>query len=129
MTSELFDHIDARVRDVSAARRFYDPFCSAIGLTKAVVTGDWVLYECEDTTGPFIGITGDAEFLPNRCRIAMSAKTRADVDRVAQIVAESGATEYEAPRLCPEYTEDYYASFFSDPDGNRWEICHRSTLH
>jgi catechol 2,3-dioxygenase-like lactoylglutathione lyase family enzyme len=128
MTLEFCDHVDARVRDVTAARRFYDAFCGAIGLTNAVVSGDWVLYSPDDSTGPFIGITSDPEFLPNHCRIAMRAKTRSDVDRVAAAVAEAGAGEFEPPRLCPEYTEDYYASFFSDLDGNRWEICHRSNL-
>lgn len=128
MTTEYFDHIDVRVRDLSVARSFYDAFCSAVGLTKAVESGDWVLYGCDDSTKPFIGVTSDSEFLPNRCRIAFRAKTRDDVDRVAKIVAGAGAGEYEAPRPCPEYTEDYYASFFSDPDGNRWEICYRSTL-
>jgi catechol 2,3-dioxygenase-like lactoylglutathione lyase family enzyme len=127
MTQDFCDHIDARVKDLTAARRFYDAFCSAIGLTNARVSGDWVLYGSEDWTGTFIGVTSDREFTPNRCRIAMRAKTRADVDRIARIVADAGAGEYEAPHLCPEYSEDYYASFFSDPDGNRWEICHRTT--
>ncbi|HZZ00097.1 MAG TPA: VOC family protein [Candidatus Baltobacteraceae bacterium] len=123
-----FDHIDVRVGNLPAARRFYDALCNAIGLTKAAVSGDWVLYGCEDSTGPFIGVTSDSEFLPNRCRIAIRAKTRDDVDRIAKALAEVGAGEYEAPRLCPEYASDYYASFFCDPDGNRWEVCHRSTV-
>ena len=126
MKPDFCDHIDVRVKDLAGVREFYDAFCGALGLTNAHVSGDWVLYESEDSTGPFIGVTSDREFSPNRCRIAMRAKTRDDVDRIARIVADAGAGEYEAPHVCPEYTEDYYASFFCDPDGNRWEVCHRT---
>jgi len=34
----------------------------------------------------------------------------------------AGAGNYEAPALCDEIAENYYASFFEDPDGNRLEV-------
>ena len=32
-------------------------------------------------------------------------------------------TAIEGPGIHPEYGDDYYAVFFEDPDGNRYEIC------
>jgi heme-degrading monooxygenase HmoA len=121
----LCDHLDVRVRSLAAARRFYDPFCAALELTCAAAGAEWVTYESPDSTAPFIAIAADADFTPSHSRIALRADSRGDVDRIAKVARESGAANFEAPHLCPEYAEGYYAAFFDDPDGNRYEICHR----
>jgi catechol 2,3-dioxygenase-like lactoylglutathione lyase family enzyme len=121
----LYDHIDVRVRNVQTARSFYDPFCKALGLTEITESDTWIVYDSPDSTEPFLAIDSDPDFKPNRTRIAFHGDTRADVDRISAAAAEAGALEYEAPHVCPEYTPGYYASFFSDPDGNRYEVCCR----
>jgi hypothetical protein len=45
----------------------------------------------------------------------------AAVDRAAEGLREAGMHATE-PRYYPEYDPDYYATFFSDPDGVRLEV-------
>jgi hypothetical protein len=45
----------------------------------------------------------------------------AAVDEAARRFGQAGIT-CSAPQLYPEYASDYYASFFSDPDGIRLEL-------
>jgi len=37
-----------------------------------------------------------------------------------------GACAVEGPGYCHDYTPGYYAVFFEDADGNKWEICCRT---
>jgi hypothetical protein len=91
-----------------------------------VVVGErWIVYESSDTTDAFLAICDDPDFSPSRTRVALRADSRDDVERIADIARASGALEFEPAHACPEYGEGYYASFFTDPDGNRYEICFR----
>jgi catechol 2,3-dioxygenase-like lactoylglutathione lyase family enzyme len=121
----LCDHLDVRVRDLERARAFYDPVCAALGLWQAHPGGEWVVYETDDPVRAFLAITADPAFAASHSRIAFRARSAEDVERIAFVAKSSGAVDFEPPVLCPEYAEGYYASFFSDPDGNRYEICFR----
>ena len=46
------------------------------------------------------------------------------MDAAAGLLLECGV-EVSEPRLYPEYTPDYYATFFHDPDGIELEIVNR----
>jgi glyoxylase I family protein len=48
----------------------------------------------------------------------------ADVDLAAKLLREAGI-EVSAPKFYPEYTPDYYAIFFCDPDDIEVEIVNR----
>jgi catechol 2,3-dioxygenase-like lactoylglutathione lyase family enzyme/heme-degrading monooxygenase HmoA len=119
------DHLDVRVTDVQRARAFYDPVCAELGLTRIGVGEQFVTYESTDTTAPFLAITAELDFTPSRTRIALRGDSHEHVERVARAAKNHGARRFEAPHLCPEYAEGYYAAFFEDPDGNRYEICYR----
>lgn len=59
--------------------------------------------------------------------IAFCAEDRDDVDRfyreVLKPLADAGLCIVEdAPCDCPEYNEGYYATFFTDPDGLKYEF-------
>ncbi|MGB6517461.1 MAG: VOC family protein [Candidatus Cybelea sp.] len=123
----FFDHLDVRVSNLYAARAFYDPFCAALGLTRVDAGSQWIVYESPSPDAPFLALTADREVAPCKTRVALRAGSREEVERIARIAADAGATRFEAPHLCPEYAEGYYAAFFEDLDGNRYEICHRVT--
>jgi catechol 2,3-dioxygenase-like lactoylglutathione lyase family enzyme/heme-degrading monooxygenase HmoA len=120
------DHLDVRVSDLLAARTFYDPFCASLGLTEVDAGSQWVVYESPNPAAPFLAITAEEEFGPCRTRAALRGASKEDVDRIARAARDAGATRFVPPQLCPEYSEGYYAAFFDDPDGNRYEICHRA---
>jgi predicted lactoylglutathione lyase len=75
-----------------------------------------------DGLAEFFGVTESAHFIPNENRIAFRAESDAEVDRMARIAADAGARHIEGPMV---YEAGYYAVFFEDPFGNRFEICHR----
>ena len=55
--------------------------------------------------------------------LAFRAESRADVDRLYLELQAIGATIVSPPREYPEYTPaGYYALYFKDPDGIKYEI-------
>jgi predicted enzyme related to lactoylglutathione lyase len=126
MKTRCFDHIDLRVRDMSAAVTFYEKLLPAIGFTERSDDSTWVTFTAGGSDKPeFFGFTEDSEHQPNGSRISFWAETREEVDRVAEIVKRVGGRNLEGPELCAEYSPDYYACFFEDPSGNKLEICCR----
>jgi len=121
-----YDHVDARVRDVAAARRLYDVLMPELGLTEIKTFQTGVEYYEAHRPGArrFFGIHEDRSHRPNDTRICFAAETPADVDRLAKIVASAGANAIEGPEIPYSY-EKYYAVFFKDPSGNSLEIAYR----
>jgi catechol 2,3-dioxygenase-like lactoylglutathione lyase family enzyme len=57
--------------------------------------------------------------------LAFRADSRAEVDRLHRELVAIGADIVIAPREFPEFTPPgYYACFFKDPDGIKYEIVH-----
>lgn len=129
MKTRRFDHIDLRVDDLATAKLFYAQLLPALGF--AVENGDkeWCGWKAEGP-GPveFFGLDEDRTHRPNENRIAFWAETRAEVDRLAEVVRQAGGSNLEGPALWREYSPGYYAIFFEDPSGNKLEICCRQSL-
>lgn len=137
MRPSPFDHIDLRVRKVTRARRFYDAFLPAVGFTHVRAGGrgqaddqdePWAFYGLEtpgEAKPPFIWLTEEPDHRGGANRIAFWAGSEAEVDRLAAVVRAAGAQVIEGPEYCYEYTPGYYAVFFEDEDGNKWEVCFR----
>jgi catechol 2,3-dioxygenase-like lactoylglutathione lyase family enzyme len=127
-----FDHIDLRVRDLAAARPLYDELLPALGLIERLETVDSVEYY-EPRHVPvrprrFFGLNLDPGHVPNANRIAFTAESAADVDRLAGLVRSAGARIIEGPEIL-DSADAYYAVFFEDASGNRLEIAYRKPHH
>ena len=61
-------------------------------------------------------------YAPGLHHVAFAVESRADVDAIHAAAVEAGAEVLHAPQLWPEYAEDYYATFFLDPDWFRIEV-------
>ena len=129
MKTRFFDHIDLRVRDRKKADEFYRQVLPAIGFT--CDTGDAEL-SCFTVPGEgkreFFCFNEDPRHTPGETRISFWAETQEEVDRVAAVVKSAGGRVLEGPEMCVEYTPNYYAVFFEDPDGNKLEICCRTPV-
>ncbi len=118
-----FDHIDLRVRDLGAARPFYEVLLPALGFTHEAGIAGWVTYEAPGADAPvFFGLTESPRHAANECRIAFWAESHAEVQRLAALAVQAGACNIEGPLY---EAPGYYAVFFEDPSGNRLEICYR----
>jgi predicted lactoylglutathione lyase len=119
-----FDHIDLRVPDLTKATPFYELLLPALGFTRNVSVEGWLTFGVVDgDITEFFGVAESPAHVPNENRIAFWVKSRADVDRIAEVAALAGARNIEGPM---DYETGYYAVFFEDPCGNRLEACHRS---
>ncbi|MGH7206855.1 MAG: VOC family protein [Nitrospiraceae bacterium] len=121
-----YDHIDLRVRNLSEARPFYEILLPALGFTRDATIEGWLQFEAAGADGAteFFGITESPQHVANECRIAFWADNPSEVNRLAEIAVRAGARNVEGPAYEDPH---YYAVFFEDPCGNRFEVCHRTT--
>jgi predicted lactoylglutathione lyase len=126
MSVNRFQHIDLRVCDMKAAYPFYAKFLSTVGFPAEDSGEKWKVFVGTGKAPhrPWFAFIEDVSHRPNGNRIAFSAASREEVDRLAAIARDAGARNMSGPRACPEYTPSYYAAFFEDPSGNCLEICH-----
>ena len=121
-------HIDVHVRALAGPRRIFDQLMPALGFSQIKSDEEYAGYHMPGVRQPFFGLNLDAAHQPGSMRVAFAANSRAHVDELARLVIESGAAHtLEGPEFCPEYSADYYALFFEDDSGNKYEICHRDS--
>lgn len=125
----MFDHLSLGVRDLAAARSFYDALLAPLGAS-LVSAGDAELgygpggeaarfYLYPVATGPVAG---------QGAHIALSAATRLAVDAAFARAVADGATIIRAAGSHPDIAPDYYGAVILDPDGNKLEII-AGTMH
>ena len=123
----LLSHLDVRVRDRAAATDFYDALLGVLGAVKdeGATFTTWQIpppgAPDDREADEWFGITEDPGMAAGSARIAFRAPTRGIVDAIATILPAIGAQAIEMPHEA--YGPAYYACFFSDPDGNRLEVC------
>jgi predicted enzyme related to lactoylglutathione lyase len=119
----LYGHVDLRVRDRERAVAFYEPImrCFGFELRKREPGDEWPTWRRPGSDrNEFFGFEVDANHVPNENRIAFRCSSKEEVDRVAAAAAAAGACDVDGPF---DYGEKYYACFFDDPDGNKFELC------
>jgi predicted lactoylglutathione lyase len=122
----LFSHVDMRVSDAAAVRPFYDALMSLFDTEPTTVRAARYGYTRRygAVRADFFNIFEDPEARPTQTRIAFAAPNRAFIDQVALVVREHGGRNIEGPALLKEAHPTFYAVFFEDPLGNRFEVCH-----
>ena len=61
-------------------------------------------------------------YAPGFHHLALAVERKVDVDLAYEAAVAAGAEILHAPRLWPVYHDNYYATFFQDPDGFRLEV-------
>jgi catechol 2,3-dioxygenase-like lactoylglutathione lyase family enzyme len=61
-------------------------------------------------------------YAPGLHHLALAVESNADVDTVHARAVAAGAEILHAPQVFPQYSPDFYATFFLDPDGFRIEV-------
>lgn len=123
----LFDHLDLRVRNRKSAETFYDVLMPALGFPVKGTSGHCVYYEAVSghPKPEFVALIEEPNHLANHSRIAFWAESARQLDALGELLARAGAKNIEGPLFCPEYSPTYYAVFFEDPSGNRFEVACR----
>ena len=130
----MLDHLGLNVPDLAAARSYYDALMPFLGFEPFFAS------DAEFSYQPAEGRPGTRIFLyeaplPNEYvrknvglqHLAFRARTRDQVDDAHAQAVELDSEVLYAPKLFPNYHENYYASFWFDPHGFLIEIvCHKS---
>lgn len=124
-------HIDLTVKDPQRSRVFYDAVLGFMGYRCVSEHPRGIDYELATPSALVsIGVMkaegagasrAHDRFSPGLHHLAWRAEDRVDVDRAYEFLLELGENILDAPRDYPQYGEGYYAVFFTDPDGLKFE--------
>jgi glyoxylase I family protein len=122
------DHIYVTVPDLERSVAFYDPVMKLLGFRKGTkpIAGEPHVHYFNPVTQYTLRPARAAHaahdpYRPGLHHVCFRVHTREHVDAAARGLQRLGI-EASQPRLYPEYASDYYATFFTDPDGIRIEI-------
>jgi catechol 2,3-dioxygenase-like lactoylglutathione lyase family enzyme len=121
------DHIYVAVSDLDRSENFYDQVMSILGFRKNTFAdeGDRHVQYYNRLFGfvlrPAHIRSKHEPLAPGLHHFCFRVEDVASVDAIASQCQKAGIT-CSPPQLYPEYAPDYYAIFFSDPDGLRLEI-------
>lgn len=114
-------HVDVHVSSLRRTRPLLDALFQSVQYAIRMEDDDFVSY-WKNGVRPSIGFL-EGGSVGGSTRLAFAVATRDEVDAAARAAASHGARIIEGPGLHPEYG-DYYAVFFEDEDGNRYEVAH-----
>ena len=120
----LAHHIDVHVKSLAEPKRLFDALMPALRIGRSRGGEDYCTYYPQHAAAPFLCLMVADEHVAGSMRVAFAADDRTHVDALARIAITHGAQRSEGPELCDEYGPDYYAFFFEDASGNKFEICH-----
>jgi glyoxylase I family protein len=123
------DHVYFSVRSLDRSQDFYDNVMAVLGFRKVarpLAGGDLHVHYfnrvLQLTLRPAHPEAHEHDpYSPGLHHFCFRVADRAAVDLVARELRSRGV-EVTDPRLYSEYHDDYYATFFSDPDGIRLEV-------
>lgn len=125
------DHIYISVSDFQTSELFYDAVMCAFGFKKSdtpiagVPHAHYFNQHLQYTIRPADSSDRCAPYSPGVHHICFQASDRAGVRAAHQVLREL-KIEASKPAEYAEYNDDYYATFFEDPDGIRLEVVARS---
>jgi catechol 2,3-dioxygenase-like lactoylglutathione lyase family enzyme len=121
------DHLYVTVSDLARSEAFYDAVMGAIGFHKNRFTlgGEAHVQYFNRHFGyvlrPARSAGAHDPYAPGLHHLCLRVEGEREVREAAERLNEANISVSE-PRLYPEYAPDYFAVFFSDPDGIRLEI-------
>jgi catechol 2,3-dioxygenase-like lactoylglutathione lyase family enzyme len=127
ITVTTVDHVYVAVSSLPRAEAFYDRVMELLGFKKgtAPIGGDPHVHYFNQVTQysirPARSLRAHDPYAPGLHHLCFRVGSREEVDEAAKGLAALGVAVAE-PAVHPEYADDYYATFFTDPDGLRLEI-------
>lgn len=121
------DHIYITVSDMARSEAFYDRAMEVLGFRKNAfsIGGDAHIQYFNRHFGyvlrPARSANAHDSYSPGLHHLCLRVDSMADVVSVATSLRAAGIDATE-PELHPGYAPDYWATFFTDPDGIRLEV-------
>ena len=133
----IIDHIQVTVRDIIAAENFYDKLMPILGFDLRTKNRGRVAqheFDVVEYVHPnlIFGINSPREAFKNEVihrrkpgalhHLAFKAQSKEEVDNVYIQLKAIGANIVESPKYFPQHGEKYYATFFKDLEGIKYEV-------
>ena len=130
-------HVDLTVKSPEASRPFYEAVLGFMGYRVADVYEHGFDMDLRDESGALVASIGVLKargdraqrlhdrYSPGLHHIAWAAESRADVEAMHALLQRIGANILDAPAEYPRYGPGYYAVFFADPDGLKFEYVYK----
>jgi glyoxylase I family protein len=121
------DHIYVTVSELGRSERFYDVVMQVLGFRKSEfrIEGATHIQYFNRYFGyvlrPARTRQAHDPYAPGLHHLCLRVEGEQDVREATRMLKERGIAVSDA-KLYPEYAPDYFACFFSDPDGVRLEI-------
>ena len=131
MTLGTMNHLGITLSDLKRAEAgFYAPILGFLGYEKVEDIGEMTLWFAT-ATGCSINLweaktpadRPHDRYAPGFHHFAFNADSREEIDRLHALLKKIGATVLDAPAEY-HYVPGYYAVFFADPDGLKFELAH-----
>ncbi len=118
----MIDHLSLGVRDIAAAKRFYDAALAPLGYKRLHDSAAMLGYGADT---PVLWINAAERPVPpddkSGLHVCFSAPTRTSVDAFHAAALAAGGRDNGKPGLRADYGPNYYAAFVVDPTGYRLE--------
>lgn len=136
-------HIQITVKDIKKAETFYDKFMAILGfdisrkISAFIKEYDLYVVEYLHENFDFAICSPRTAFLNDVVHrrkpgafhhLAFRASSREEVDRLYLQIKAIGANIVHAPKIFPEHSPNYYATFFKDLDGIKYEIVYNKPV-
>jgi catechol 2,3-dioxygenase-like lactoylglutathione lyase family enzyme len=122
--SLMIDHISIGVRDIAAAKEFYDAVLEPLGIKRLYEGAEFAAYGKADKDDLSIHQGGENWCPDPKVHIAFCAPSRDAVEAFHRKGIKAGGQDDGAPAIREDYADDYFAAFLKDPDGQRIEaVC------
>lgn len=118
----MFDHVGLRVKDLEAAAPLYAAMLAPLGHVAGARGEGYAGFGPNGKPALWLHLDKKG----GGAHVALSAESRAAVDRFHAAGLKAGAKDNGAPGLRTDYAPNYYAAFLLDADGNNVEaVCMR----
>jgi len=128
-TETRVHHLALTTSSLQTAIRFYDPLLSSLGYRKVPTSASLAAWELMGQPEILLyqskgeaALKSHSLYQPGFHHLAFRVANRVAVDQIHSWLCEGEYPVLEPPRPYPEYSRDYYAVFFLDPDGLKLEI-------
>jgi catechol 2,3-dioxygenase-like lactoylglutathione lyase family enzyme len=133
----IIDHIQITVKDLKIAETFYDKLMPVLGFDLSLKAKGTVAaheFDVVEYVHPVLifGINSPRKIFKNERihrrkpgalhHLAFKAFSNEEVDQLYIRIKETGAIIVDPPKYYPQHGEKYYALFFKDPEGIKYEI-------
>lgn len=122
-------HIKLSVSNIEKSKNFYDKLFTQLGYTKVCDEIDAAGWKTPSGFGIWIEQAESKKppykfSAPGIHHFCFKASSEKEVDKIYQFLLQEKVHIFDSPEHYPQYTKDYYAVFFADPDGIKLELAY-----